>query len=65
MKEDERPDITLDEVKGKYDSGSALVELIKCTVEDSVYVLKIMYELNVIPLALQITNIAGNMSHPN
>ena len=31
------------------------------TLVDSTYILRIMYELNVIPLALQITNICGNV----
>ncbi|KAG8262791.1 DNA polymerase alpha catalytic subunit [Homalodisca vitripennis] len=57
----ERLEVTPDEVKAKYSSSSSLVELVRATMVDSVYVLRLMYELNVIPLALQITNIAGNV----
>lgn len=58
---EERLDLTADEVKAKYSSGNSLVELIRATMMDSVYGLRLMYEMNVIPLALQITNIAGQM----
>lgn len=58
---EERLDLTADEVKAKYSSGNSLVELIRATMMDSVYGLRLMYELNVIPLALQITNIAGQI----
>lgn len=33
--------------------------LITRTMQDAVYVIRLMYELNVMPLAMQITNIAG------
>ncbi|XP_054257765.1 DNA polymerase alpha catalytic subunit isoform X2 [Macrosteles quadrilineatus] len=58
---EERLDLAPDEVKGHYSSSKTLLEVIWATMMDSVYILKLMYEMNVIPLALQITNIAGNV----
>lgn len=44
------------------DSNSdGLLRLISCGLTDATYVLRIMCDLNVIPLALQITNICGNV----
>ena len=38
-----------------------LLQLIEMMLIDTTHILKIMYELNVIPLALQITTICGNV----
>ena len=38
-----------------------LLQLIEWTLVDASYILRIMYDLNVLPLALQITNICGNV----
>ncbi|RUS87909.1 hypothetical protein EGW08_004325 [Elysia chlorotica] len=56
-----RIEVDYDEVKAMYQSSSELMRLIELTLQDSSYILRIMYELNVIPLALQITSICGNI----
>lgn len=60
-KEGERKEVKSEEVKMMYSSSKSLINLIKLTMDDTLYILRIMYELNVIPLALQITNVAGNV----
>ncbi|GFN73923.1 DNA polymerase, partial [Plakobranchus ocellatus] len=50
-----------EEVKSMFQSSGLLLKLIELTLQDSSYILRIMYELNVIPLALQITSICGNI----
>lgn len=59
MKDEERADLTTDEVKQLYGTSRSLLQLISCTMQDAAYVLRLMCELNVLPLALQITKIAG------
>lgn len=44
-----------------YSKSQTLIKLINATMQDTNYILKLMYELNVLPLALQITSIAGNV----
>lgn len=44
-----------------YSKSQTLIKLINATMQDTNYILKLMYELNVLPLALQITTIAGNV----
>ncbi|KAG7160964.1 DNA polymerase alpha catalytic subunit-like [Homarus americanus] len=53
--------LTVEEVKKMYESSSTLLQLVSLTMQDALYVLRLMCELNVLPLALQITNIAGNI----
>ncbi|XP_045609445.1 DNA polymerase alpha catalytic subunit [Procambarus clarkii] len=53
--------LTVDEVKKMYESSSSLLRLVSLTMQDALYILGLMCELNVLPLALQITNIAGNV----
>lgn len=61
MKEDERIEVSNDEMHEMYESVDGIKRLIAATLADCSYVLKIMCELNVLPLALQITNICGNL----
>ena len=42
-------------------SSQHLLNLVELNLTDATYILKLMYELNVMPLALQITNICGNV----
>ncbi|GFR77685.1 DNA polymerase, partial [Elysia marginata] len=56
-----RIEVDYDEVKAMYQSSTELLKLVELTLQDSSYILRIMYELNVIPLALQITSICGNV----
>ncbi|KAJ8309966.1 hypothetical protein KUTeg_011831 [Tegillarca granosa] len=56
-----RIEVDYEQIKNMYMSSSQLLQLIEMTLVDSTYILRIMYELNVLPLALQITNICGNV----
>ena len=44
-----------------YSNSNDILKLVEWTLVDTTYILRLMYELNVIPLALQITNICGNI----
>ncbi|CAB3220978.1 unnamed protein product [Arctia plantaginis] len=61
MKEGERVDVALEDVSRYYENSRDLFQLVSLSMQDASYILKIMCELNVIPLALQITQIAGNI----
>ncbi|CAK1548647.1 unnamed protein product [Leptosia nina] len=61
MKEGERIEVALEDLPRYYESSDDLLKLVTLTMQDGSYILKIMCELNVIPLALQITQIAGNI----
>ncbi|XP_076453850.1 DNA polymerase alpha catalytic subunit-like [Babylonia areolata] len=55
-----RQQLDYDEIKEMYGTSGSLLKLVELTLMDSTFVLRILYELNVIPLALQITAICGN-----
>lgn len=57
----ERIEVSNDEMHEMYESVDGILKLITLTLQDCSYVLSIMCELNVLPLALQITNICGNL----
>uniref|UniRef100_A0A182J684 DNA polymerase n=1 Tax=Anopheles atroparvus TaxID=41427 RepID=A0A182J684_ANOAO len=59
--EGERKDVLLDEIPGMYEQAESLVQLVGLTMQDNFYTLRLMCELNALPLALQITQIAGNL----
>nr|XP_023025122.1 DNA polymerase alpha catalytic subunit [Leptinotarsa decemlineata] len=61
LKENQRIELEPEDIPKMYQSTKDLLKLISFTVQDTSYILKMMYDLNVIPLALQITNIAGNI----
>lgn len=61
MKEGERIDVSLEDLPRYYENSRDLFQLVSLSMQDAAYILKIMCELNVIPLALQITQIAGNI----
>ncbi|KAH9514082.1 DNA polymerase alpha catalytic subunit, partial [Bulinus truncatus] len=56
-----RDEIDPDQIREAYMSGQQLLKLIELSLMDSLYILRIMYDLNALPLALQITNICGNI----
>ncbi|XP_041358143.1 DNA polymerase alpha catalytic subunit-like [Gigantopelta aegis] len=56
-----RKEIDYEEIKNMYSSSKQLLGLIETTLMDSTYILRILYELNIIPLAHQITTICGNV----
>ncbi|CAE1258157.1 POLA1 [Acanthosepion pharaonis] len=56
-----RISVDQDHIKDMYNSSANLMKLIEFTLMDCSYILRIMYELNVLPLALQITSICGNV----
>ncbi|KAM4797519.1 LOW QUALITY PROTEIN: DNA polymerase alpha catalytic subunit-like [Urocitellus parryii] len=57
----ERVAIPMENVQNTYSESSHLLYLLEHTWKDARFILQIMCELNVLPLALQITNIAGNI----
>lgn len=61
LKDEERIELEAEDVPKMFKNSPDLLKLISLTMQDTAYILKMMYELNVIPLALQITNIAGNV----
>ncbi|XP_012945500.1 DNA polymerase alpha catalytic subunit isoform X2 [Aplysia californica] len=56
-----RAEVDYDKVREMYSSSKQLLQLVELTLMDSTLTLRIMYELNVIPLALQITKVCGNV----
>lgn len=60
-KEDERVEVSNDELHELYESADGILKLVTLTMQDCLYVMRLMCELNVLPLALQITNICGNL----
>ncbi|XP_074657943.1 DNA polymerase alpha catalytic subunit-like [Tubulanus polymorphus] len=56
-----RNEIDVDEIKQMYNSSQQLLRLVELNLMDATFILRILYELNVLPLALQITNICGNV----
>lgn len=60
-KEGDRIEVSNDELHEMYETVDGILKLITLTLQDCSNVLKIMCELNVLPLALQITNICGNL----
>ncbi|XP_006835733.1 PREDICTED: DNA polymerase alpha catalytic subunit [Chrysochloris asiatica] len=57
----ERVVIPVENVQDAYSDSSHLLNLLEHTWKDARFILQLMCELNVLPLALQITNIAGNI----
>ncbi|XP_057574398.1 DNA polymerase alpha catalytic subunit isoform X3 [Hippopotamus amphibius kiboko] len=57
----ERVVIPMENLRNMYSDSSHLLDLLEHTWKDARFILQIMCELNVLPLALQITNIAGNI----
>lgn len=59
--EDDRQEIVYDNIPFAYDSSGSIIEFVKLNVQDCLFISKLMVELNILPLALQITNVAGNL----
>ncbi|XP_072546026.1 DNA polymerase alpha catalytic subunit isoform X2 [Salminus brasiliensis] len=57
----ERPVVSPENIRNFYSDSPHLLYLLELTWMDAKLILQIMCELNVLPLALQITNIAGNV----
>ncbi|KZC05167.1 DNA polymerase alpha catalytic subunit, partial [Dufourea novaeangliae] len=60
-KENECKEIKPGECASFYSTTDKIDNLIKITLTEALYILSIVFELNVLPLALQITCIAGNV----
>ncbi|KAK2155699.1 hypothetical protein LSH36_233g04020 [Paralvinella palmiformis] len=58
---EKRHEVDPEQIPVIYNNSSHILRLIEWTLMDTTYILRLMYELNVIPLALQITNICGNI----
>uniref|UniRef100_A0A1B0BBM8 DNA polymerase n=1 Tax=Glossina palpalis gambiensis TaxID=67801 RepID=A0A1B0BBM8_9MUSC len=61
IKETDRLDITQEDLLDMYETGDGVLKLITLTMQDASFILRLMYDLNIMPLALQITNICGNI----
>ncbi|KAG7487342.1 hypothetical protein MATL_G00022240 [Megalops atlanticus] len=57
----ERATVPQENLRNLYSDSQHLLYLLELTWMDAKFILQIMCELNVLPLALQITNIAGNV----
>lgn len=57
----ERIDVSNELLISMYENAEGIFKLISLTMQDCLYTIRIMCELNVLPLALQITNICGNL----
>lgn len=57
----ERVTVPQEDIKNLYSDSPHLLYLLELTWTDAKLILQIMCELNVLPLAMQITNIAGNV----
>uniref|UniRef100_A0A6Q2YAF3 DNA polymerase n=1 Tax=Esox lucius TaxID=8010 RepID=A0A6Q2YAF3_ESOLU len=57
----ERATVPAEHIKNLYSDSPHLLYLLELTWTDAKLILQIMCELNVLPLALQITNVAGNV----
>lgn len=57
----ERPTVPQENIRNLYNDSPHLLYLLELTWTDAKLILQMMCELNVLPLALQITNIAGNV----
>uniref|UniRef100_A0A8B9N8U2 DNA polymerase n=1 Tax=Accipiter nisus TaxID=211598 RepID=A0A8B9N8U2_9AVES len=57
----ERTTILPEEIRNMYSDSPRLMFMLENTWTDARFILQIMCELNVLPLALQITNISGNV----
>lgn len=57
----ERPTVPQENIRNLYNDSPHLLYLLELTWTDAKLILQLMCELNVLPLALQITNIAGNV----
>lgn len=53
--------LTTADISKMFLNSTTIIKLISFTMEDCAHITKIIYDLNVLPLALQITNIAGNV----
>lgn len=61
IREEQRIDLEPEDVGKMFQTSHDILKLVTLTMQDTAFILKIMYNLNIIPLALQITNIAGNV----
>ncbi|CAN7995918.1 unnamed protein product, partial [Ixodes pacificus] len=57
----QRLELGPERLQNMYSSSAQLLKLVDLTMMDAEFCLRLMSELNVLPLALQITNIAGNV----
>ncbi|XP_071492723.1 DNA polymerase alpha catalytic subunit-like [Diadema antillarum] len=58
---EKRVDIPFEQIKNMYTTSRDLTYLVEMTWKDTFYILRLMCELNVLPLALQLTTICGNV----
>ncbi|CAH1781279.1 unnamed protein product [Owenia fusiformis] len=56
-----REEIDMEDIPSLLNTSAGVLRLLELTLVDSTYILRILYDLMVLPLALQITNICGNV----
>lgn len=61
LKDNARPVLESGDIIKHYASSEQLLRLVAYTMQDAAHITQMIYELNAMPLALQITNIAGNV----
>ncbi|XP_073983842.1 DNA polymerase alpha catalytic subunit isoform X2 [Rhodnius prolixus] len=61
FKEGKRTELSDEEFRYAFCNGGTLTDAVWHLMSDASYILRIFFELNIFPLALQITNIAGNV----
>lgn len=61
LKETERIEVNEEDLLEMYETADGILKLCTLTMQDASFILRLMCDLNLMPLALQITNICGNI----
>ncbi|XP_013098926.1 DNA polymerase alpha catalytic subunit [Stomoxys calcitrans] len=61
LKENDRMEVNEEDLLEMYETADGILKLCTLTMQDASFILRLMCELNIMPLALQITNICGNI----
>ncbi|XP_067948026.1 DNA polymerase alpha catalytic subunit-like [Watersipora subatra] len=56
-----REEVDVEELKASYSDSKELMRVANLTIQDAFYAHKLLFELNILPLAWQITSICGNI----
>ncbi|ELU17443.1 hypothetical protein CAPTEDRAFT_228337 [Capitella teleta] len=61
LKGEKRSEIDGDQILSYYNNSAHLLSMVEMTLVDATFIQRLLCELNILPLALQITNICGNI----
>ncbi|XP_005185222.2 DNA polymerase alpha catalytic subunit [Musca domestica] len=61
IKENDRMEVNEEDLLEMFETGDGILKLVTLTMQDASFILRLMCDLNIMPLALQITNICGNI----